>query len=183
MEDAAGQWYYRLEKNRGVPTWPAFVEGVNKRFGPLVRSNPLGELTHLRRTGSVDSYQEQFLKLPARCEGVTEQQQIDIFTTGLLQPMSIDVELHKPETLEDAMALARAYERRTQVVDDGCCSLVCSTRSSSRHPGAVSIDTASIQCFVYDARRASQAGCSARCALHAPHARGDGAAPPRRPVF
>ncbi|XP_022680959.1 uncharacterized protein LOC111256735 [Setaria italica] len=97
-------------------------------------SNPLGELTHLRRTGSIDNYQEQFLKLLARCEGVTKQQQIDIFTANLLQPMSIDVEMHKPETLEDAMALARAYERRTQVVDDGAHSLVRSSRSLS-HTG------------------------------------------------
>lgn len=57
MEGAAQQWYYRLEKNSGgAPTWDKFVEGVNKHFGPPVRSNPLGELTHLRRTGSVDEY-------------------------------------------------------------------------------------------------------------------------------
>lgn len=132
LEGAAGQWYYRLEKNRGVPTWPDFVDGVNKRFGPPVRSNPLGELTQLRRTGSVEEYQEQFLMLLARCEGVTEQQQIDIFTAGLLQPMRMDVEMHKPASFEDAMALARAYERRTQVVDDSSRSLPRSTRSSSR---------------------------------------------------
>jgi len=50
MEGTAQQWYYRLERNRGVPTWPQFVDFVNRRFGPPVRSNPLGELVHLRRT-------------------------------------------------------------------------------------------------------------------------------------
>jgi hypothetical protein len=50
--------------------------------------------------------------LLARCEDVTESQQISIFMAGLQQPLSTDVELQKPATLEDAMALARTYERR-----------------------------------------------------------------------
>ena len=80
-----------------------------------MRNNPLGELTQLRRTSTVDDYQEQFLLLLARCEDVTEPQQISIFTAGLQQPLSTDVEMQKPTTLEDAMALARAFEHRQQV--------------------------------------------------------------------
>ena len=68
MEGAAEQWYYHLEQNRGVPTWPQFVDLVNKRFGPPVRSNPFGELTHLRRTGTVREYEDQFLQLLVWCE-------------------------------------------------------------------------------------------------------------------
>jgi len=115
LDGAAAQWYYRLEKNQGVPSWTNFVDGINRRFGPPLRSNPLGELTQLRRTSTVDDYQEQFLVLLARCADVTEPQQIAIFTAGLQQPLSTDVELQKPATLEDAMALARAFERRQQV--------------------------------------------------------------------
>lgn len=119
LELTAGQWYYRLEKNRGsTPTWPEFVDSINKRFGPPVRSNSLGKLTHLRRTGTVEDYQDQFLKLLARCDGLTECQQIDIFTAGLHNPLATDVELQKPESLEDAMALARSFERRLQLDDD-----------------------------------------------------------------
>lgn len=112
MEGSAQQWYYHLEKNSGTPSWPKFVEGVTKRFGPLVRSNLLGDLTHLRFTRSVVDYHDQFLKILARCEGVTEQQQIDIFMAGLSEPLRTHVELLKPETFEDAMAFARAYEVR-----------------------------------------------------------------------
>jgi len=112
LQGAANQWYYRWEKNHGVPEWKAFIDGVQERFGPPVRSNPLGELSHCRRTGSVDEYVDQFLKLLVRYEDVTEKQQINLFTAGLLQPMSTDVEMHAPTTLEDAMALARSYERR-----------------------------------------------------------------------
>ena len=112
LQDAASQWYYRLEQNQGIPTWTQFVDGINRRFGPPLRSNPLGELTHLRCTTTVDEYQDKFLVLLARCEGVTESQQIAIFSAGLQQPLSTDVKLAKPTTLEEAMALARAFERR-----------------------------------------------------------------------
>jgi hypothetical protein len=68
-------------------------------------------LCHLRCTGSIDDYQSEFLTLLARCGGVTEPQQIAIFTTGLEDPLRIDVELQKTLTLEEVAALARAYER------------------------------------------------------------------------
>jgi len=112
LQDAASQWYYRLEQNQGIPTWTQFVDGINRCFGPPLRSNPLGELTHLRHTTTVDEYQDKFLVLLVRCEGVTELQQIAIFSVGLRQPLSTDVELVKPTTLEEAMALACAFERR-----------------------------------------------------------------------
>lgn len=41
LEDAAGQWYYRLEKNQGTPTWPLFVEAVIRHFGPPCAATPL----------------------------------------------------------------------------------------------------------------------------------------------
>jgi hypothetical protein len=117
MEGTVQQWYYRLERNRqdnnqGDPSWSQFCEFVNQRFGPPTRSNPLGELCHLRYTGSVDDYQAEFLTLLARCGGVSEPQQIAIFTAGLGDPLCIGVELQKPLTLEETVALARAYERR-----------------------------------------------------------------------
>jgi len=93
LEGIAQQWYYHLERNQGVPTWPRFVELVNLRFGPPTHSNPLGELINVKRTGSVDDYQEQFLTFLARCADVTEPQQIAIFTAGLGNPLGVDVEL------------------------------------------------------------------------------------------
>jgi hypothetical protein len=46
--------------------------------------------------------------LLARCDGVTEQQQIAIYTAGLGDSLRIDVELHRPVTLEDAMGLSHS---------------------------------------------------------------------------
>lgn len=44
---------------------------------------------------------------------LTERQQIQLFTAGLSQPLQTDVELQALRSLESAMSLARAYERRT----------------------------------------------------------------------
>lgn len=72
MTGVAQQWYYRLERNQGVPSWPRFVDHVNLRFGPPIRSIALGELIQLRRTGTVGDYQERFLALLCRCDDMTE---------------------------------------------------------------------------------------------------------------
>jgi hypothetical protein len=109
MEGIAQQWYYHFERNRldnnqSDPSWSQFCELVNQRFGPPTRSNPLGELCHLRCTGSVDDYQSEFLNLLARCGGVTEPQQIAIFTAGLGDPLHINVELQKPLMNNDSRA-------------------------------------------------------------------------------
>jgi hypothetical protein len=97
-----------------------------------MRSNPLGELIQVRRTGTVDEYQEQFLTLLARCEHVTEAQQIAVFTAGLQQPLSTDVELQRPATLEEAMGLARAYERRQAALPEAASKLRTAPRSAAR---------------------------------------------------
>lgn len=46
-------WYYQLEQDEGILSWPCFVDFVNMCFGPPLRSNPLGELPHLPQTRTV----------------------------------------------------------------------------------------------------------------------------------
>jgi hypothetical protein len=73
---------------------------------------------------------------------VTEQQQIDIYTTGLGDPLRIDVELQRPMTLEDAMGLSRAYERLIVTSDPptgGRATARLALRSSLSAPAAVTL--------------------------------------------
>lgn len=53
------------------------------------------------------------MALLCRCEHLTRQHQIDLFTAGLGQPLASDVEMQRPANLQTAMSLARAYERRS----------------------------------------------------------------------
>lgn len=109
-------WYYQLENEISTPSWNHFVELIHTRFGPPLRSNPLGELTVLKRPSTMADYCEQFLTLLYHAGLLTEHQQINIFTTGLREAVQIDVELQEPMTLDKAMSLARAYERRAHSV-------------------------------------------------------------------
>jgi hypothetical protein len=128
MTGDAAQWFTLLEKNQGTPTWDEFERLVNQRFGPPIRGNALGELIQLRREMTVADYQTRFLALVNRCKGLTEPHQIDIFTVGLRDLLKTDVELEQPVTLEEAMALARAYEHRLAM------SAEPTTRLASRPP-------------------------------------------------
>jgi hypothetical protein len=116
MDGIAAEWYYALEREYGLLSWARFTEFVNLCFGPPIRSNPLGELKELHRTGTVEEYQRQFLTLLCRCEGLSPQHQMNLFTAGLGEPMSSDVEMQRPADLQAAMSLARAFERRAGAV-------------------------------------------------------------------
>jgi hypothetical protein len=118
MTGDAAQWFTLLEKNQGTPTWDEFEKLVNQQFEPSICGNALGELIQLWRETTVADYQTQFLVLVNRCKGLTEPHQINIFTIGLHNPLKTDVELEQSTTLEEAMALAHAYEHRLAMVAD-----------------------------------------------------------------
>jgi hypothetical protein len=118
MTGDAAQWYALVERNHGTPDWAAFIKLVNQRFGPPLCGNALGELIQLRWDTTTVDYQSRFLTLVNRCTGLTEKQHIDIFTAILRNPLNTNVELEQPATLDDAMALARAYENRLAMTAD-----------------------------------------------------------------
>jgi hypothetical protein len=118
MTDDATHWYAFVERNHGMSEWAEFVKLVNQQFGPPLHGNALGELIQLKRDTTVVDYQNRFLALVDRCTGLSEKQHIDIFTAGLRNPLKADVELEQPATLDDAMALALAYEHRLAMIED-----------------------------------------------------------------
>lgn len=67
-----------------------------------------------RKTGSVKDYQERFLELLARAGPLIENQQVQLFSVGLMEPLSLDVQMQNPQTLKVAMSLARQIDRRNQ---------------------------------------------------------------------
>jgi hypothetical protein len=97
----------------------------------------LGELIQLCRDGTMAKYQNKFLSLLARCDGLAEKHQINVFTAGLCNPLKTDVELEHPATLEEAMALARAYEQwLTMMASPPTCSSQPPCPSPGRNSGS-----------------------------------------------
>ena len=100
-----------MERDFGMVSWPRFVDFVNLRFGPPICSNSIGEIKALFRTSMVE-YSRRFLALLSRCDHLSTRTKIDLYTGGLGQPLTSDVELQHPVDLQHAMSLARAYEQR-----------------------------------------------------------------------
>jgi len=115
MTGTAQTWYMQLERNEGTPSWPRFKNRCHLLFSPSVRSNCLGELTRLRMTGTVAEYQEKFLALLGHIDALSMAQQVSIYTSGLIDLLKIDMELHNPQDLDTAMSLARDPELRAKV--------------------------------------------------------------------
>ncbi|XP_066373490.1 uncharacterized protein [Miscanthus floridulus] len=112
LDGTAAEWYYQMERNFGMVPWPCFVDFVNLRFGPPIRTNSITEIKALIRTGTVEDYSRRFLALLARCDDLATQTVIDLYTGGLGQPLAHDVEMQHPANLQKAMSLARAFEQR-----------------------------------------------------------------------
>ncbi|WVZ69642.1 hypothetical protein U9M48_018401 [Paspalum notatum var. saurae] len=107
LEDVTQLWYIQLQEDEGTPTWAHFKDRLTLRFGPPLRSAPLFELTECRRTGTVEEYSNRFQGLLPRAGRLAEAQRVQLFTGGLLPPLSHAVRIHNPETLAAAMSLAR----------------------------------------------------------------------------
>ena len=110
LEDVAQEWFMQLQEDEGTPSWGRFKDLIDLRFGPALRSAPLFELTECRRTGTVEEYSNRFQSLLFRAGRLDEAQRVQLFTGGLLPPLSHAVRLHNPETLAAAMSLARQVE-------------------------------------------------------------------------
>jgi hypothetical protein len=110
LDDVAQLWYSQLEEDDGAPSWGRFKDFLNERFGPPLRSAPLFELSECRRTGSVEEYSNRFQTLLPRVGRLDEAQRVQLFTGGLLPPLSHAVRIHNPTTLAAAMSLARQVE-------------------------------------------------------------------------
>lgn len=110
LEDVAQMWYYQLREDEGVPGWNHFKDLLQLRFGPPLRSAPLFELAECRRTGTVEEYQNWFQALLPRAGPLQEKQRVELFTGGLLPPLSHAVRIHNPQSLAAAMSLARQVE-------------------------------------------------------------------------
>ena len=114
LEDGAQLWYMQIQTDMGTPTWRRFKELLNLRYGPPLRSAPLAELAECRRTGTVADYMDRFQALLARAGPLLEEQRVQLFTGGLMPPLSLDVRIQNPQTLDAATSLARQFELREQ---------------------------------------------------------------------
>jgi hypothetical protein len=107
LEEGAQMWYMQVQEDEGTASWRRFKDLINLRYGPPLRSAPLFELADCRRTGTITEYQDRFQALLPRARPLAESQRVQLFTGGLLPPLSNAIRIHNPQTIAAAMSLAR----------------------------------------------------------------------------
>lgn len=135
LDDTATEWYYQMEHDFAMVSWPRFVEFVKLRFRPPICSHSVGEIKALFCTGTVE-YSRCYLALLSRCDHLSTRTKIDLYTGGLGQPLVSDVELWHLVDLQHAMSLARAYEQHQ--VEASTVNSSAAPKSSTRRATASS---------------------------------------------
>ncbi|CAH2047864.1 unnamed protein product [Thlaspi arvense] len=83
-------------------------------FGKADSVNPVGELSNLRHTGTVDEYCNQFEECLGRQRRLTGDQQLWQFCAGLTDSLRKEVEYLRPETIFAVMEYARDNEYKIE---------------------------------------------------------------------
>ncbi|KAG6530732.1 hypothetical protein ZIOFF_004490 [Zingiber officinale] len=91
-----------VQRPLSYPLWPA------PKQQPFGRSSKFETDRLCRRL----DYQRQFQSHLARTLDLRPQQQVDLFTAGLVEDLRIDIELQKPENLGIVMNMAMTLERK-----------------------------------------------------------------------
>ena len=111
LEGEANQWwrwmsYTFREENRSM-TWAVFEEELWARFRPMDGEDFDEALSHTRQEKSLREYQQEFKKLGNRVQGWNQKAVVGTFMGGLKPKIAEGIRLFKPQTLKEAINLAR----------------------------------------------------------------------------
>ncbi|KAA8544713.1 hypothetical protein F0562_019440 [Nyssa sinensis] len=102
------QWVRRTYQNEDrVITWLDFEDELWACFGPSDCENFDKDLSRIRQLGSLRDYQKEFERLGNQVRGWTQKALVDTFMGGLKPEISDAIRLFKPQTLKEAIGLAR----------------------------------------------------------------------------
>ncbi|XP_039127559.1 uncharacterized protein LOC120263664 [Dioscorea cayenensis subsp. rotundata] len=104
------QWYHWLFATDQLTTWSAFVRLADICFGPSKYVNHEARLYKLRQQSSVMVYMSEFECLSTRVMGLRPNSLLNCFLSGLRKDIQRELYTLQPETLADAMGLAKIIE-------------------------------------------------------------------------
>ncbi|CAA0811245.1 Unknown protein, partial [Striga hermonthica] len=105
------QWLTRIyHKRQQVITWDVFERELLTRFGTSDYHNYNEALTRIRQTGSLREYIREFERLACCVRDWPEDALVGAFIGGLKFDLAAEVRLERPDTMHDAMEVARRRE-------------------------------------------------------------------------
>ncbi|KAF2292987.1 hypothetical protein GH714_034620 [Hevea brasiliensis] len=107
------QWLCRTHTEAGkTVTWEIFSAELWSRFGPTDCEDFDESLSKIRQTGPLRDYQREFERLGNRVKGWTQKALVGTFMGGLKSEISEGIRMFKPQTLKDAISLARMRDEQ-----------------------------------------------------------------------
>ncbi|XP_077225809.1 uncharacterized protein LOC143859017 [Tasmannia lanceolata] len=105
--------YYKYLQNAGlISDWPSFTKALDRRFGPTEYEDPEGALAKLHQTTTVAAYVDEYEMLSDRVEGLPESFRLKNFISGLKEEIRDTVQLLRPSTIDEAIALASIKDKK-----------------------------------------------------------------------
>ncbi|CAA0808190.1 Unknown protein, partial [Striga hermonthica] len=105
------QWLTRIyRKRQQIITWDVFERELLTRFGTSDFHNYNEALTRIRQTSSLREYIREFERLACRVRDWPEKALVGAFIDGLKFDLAAEVRLERPDTMHDAMEVARRRE-------------------------------------------------------------------------
>ena len=114
LKGKARKWFFTRFKNHRTLKWEQFKREVTRRFTEQGYHNVIADLHDLKQIGSVEEYQSKFEDLKSQVlkkePCLTETYFISAFIGGLQGDLRNFVQMLKPNSLDEAIALARLQE-------------------------------------------------------------------------
>ncbi|XP_042941551.1 uncharacterized protein LOC122288885 [Carya illinoinensis] len=111
LEGEANQWWQWIrrtfQEDGRVLSWMNFEDELWARFGPSDCEDFDEALSRVRQVGSLREYQKEFERLGNRVRGWTQRALVGTFMGGLKTEISDGIRMFKPQTLREAISLAR----------------------------------------------------------------------------
>lgn len=91
------------------------TRAVLKRFGPTEFENPSEDLSRLRQTTDLTSYQIEFENLSNQVDDLPYHFLVGCFISGLKDEIRLEVKIKQPRILADAIGVARLVEEKINI--------------------------------------------------------------------
>nr|KYP43838.1 Retrotransposable element Tf2 [Cajanus cajan] len=112
MKGEALSWFKWMYSLNQLGDWTCFSRALELRFGPSTYENHQGTLFKLKQSGSVGEYQASFEKLCNKIVGLSHENLLNCFLSGLSPPIERELKILKPGTLTQAIGMAKLVEEK-----------------------------------------------------------------------
>nr|KYP36836.1 hypothetical protein KK1_041999 [Cajanus cajan] len=112
MKGMAFSWFKWMYHNHQLTDWRSFARALELRFCPSSYTNHQQELYKLRQFGTVSEYQAQFERLSNRVFGLSPENLLNCFISGLRSDLRHELLILHLATISEAIGLAKLFEAK-----------------------------------------------------------------------